>query len=492
MTDRHRPPQGPADGPTRTPARLNALLIGGYLLLLAGIIAAPSGRSTAIGPVDRPQLDGLLQAYWAGCGALWLMLGAIAWRLGRGGPSRRTVPLATFILATALLARVGIVFTTYPQLSDDLWRYIHDGTTLGVHGVNPYRHSPARAGVGALVNHPDLVTIYQPASQWVFAGLARLSAALFDGPPPLTATAAHRVFRLGFVLFDMLVLAVLLRRLASERRSLWWSVLWAWHPLVLSEVAAAGHQDVIGIACTMLALHLLAGNGPCHGSIARATAGGWALGLAIAVKPIVAPLVLPAAWSMRNQPRSLTAAGASLALALAALYLPFALMPGGLAGMWRTTLRFVDAWAFNSSIHGPLLAVTGSKLAAAILTGGTLAAVLLFCTLRGRDLWRTGLAFLLAGLLLSSTAHPWYLLWALALVPLRFNGAAWVWSLTITWSYVALMRPTFTVPPAVLAFEYAPVYAALAWALARRMHRRRSGHGASRRPEAEAPASARA
>jgi hypothetical protein len=69
---------------------------------------------------------------------------------------------------------------------------------------------------------------------------------------------------------------------------------------------------------------------------------------------------------------------------------------------------------------------------------------------------------LLAALLVSSTVHPWYLLWPLALLPLRFSPATWVWSLTVPLSYVALVNPEgYHVPAWGLAAEYGPVALAL-------------------------------
>ena len=47
----------------------------------------------------------------------------------------------TVILAAGLLARV-VLIPTAPTLSEDVYRYLWDGT-LVAHGVNPYPHAPA-------------------------------------------------------------------------------------------------------------------------------------------------------------------------------------------------------------------------------------------------------------------------------------------------------------------------------------------------------------
>jgi hypothetical protein len=194
--------------------------------------------------------------------------------------------------------------------------------------------------------------------------------------------------------------------------------------------------------------------------VVAAAAAGVLLGLAAGVKPIVLPLALPLVWALRREPAAwrggLIAAGACGATLLA-LYLPFALREGGLDGMLETSRRFVSAWRFNGSVH-PLIdaavrpwldgepwdVADRAKQIADAVCGGLLLAVLLVSTFVHRDVWRTAAVFLFAAVCLSSTAHPWYLLWALALLPIAWprgsraaGWAIWTASLTLPWSYVA-------------------------------------------------------
>jgi hypothetical protein len=72
--------------------------------------------------------------------------------------------------------------------------------------------------------------------------------------------------------------------------------------------------------------------------------------------------------------------------------------------------------------------------------------------------------FMLAMILLSSTAHPWYLLWALVLMPLHPGAAVWVLSLTLPWGYAVLGDVVaWQAPWWVSLAAYTPVAAALAW-----------------------------
>lgn len=453
------------------------LLGAGLLMALAGFVAAMAYQS-AVWPGDMPGQAPPMSAlggYWIAFAMLWALLGLAAWRWGKR-PANRARQAGLLILAVALVARLIVVMASSPVLSDDLWRYIHDGMTLS-QGRNPYLAPPSDVAEGprhelhdALlprINHPHLVTIYQPASQYVFAVLAMLRVPTWD-------VLGDRVFRLGFVAFDMLIIALLLGQLRREGRSPWWAILYAWHPLAISEVAGSGHQDVIGIACLLIGLR-------CIGRMSRQPAGETGLavtgGAALAAATAVKPLVLPVAFLSKVTMRSNRAAAAACALAgavtLAALYLPFLLMEGGLASMVHTAQVFVDTWAFNASLHALARAGFASKSAADLLMATLLAGTLIACFLLRLDLWRAAGAYLLAALLLSSTAHPWYALWPLAILPIRFSPVTWVLSLTIAWSYQAhLNAEAFQVAAWIRWLEYLPVYTALLMTLGLSLRRK--------------------
>ena len=234
---------------------------------------------------------------------------------------------------------------------------------------------------------------------------------------------------------------------------------------------------------------------PTHkttGKRLHAALAGGAFALAIGVKPIVLPLALPLAWRLRKNIDQLAIAITATLLTLAALYVPFMLMTGGISGMIETGRFFAENWSFNSSFYIPLKDLLVFPSIARSICAATLLAVMIAQIRMGRDLWVITITYLFLGLLLSSTCHPWYLLWALALLPVRPNTlvapALWVWSLTITWSYTALLDPqNYTVPQAVMLLEYAPVYAALTFSIWRQRpdsHQRTSQPVPETRPAA--------
>lgn len=420
-------------------------------------------------PVIVDNLRSLAWCYWIPFATAWLMLGWLNGAVPKG--SKRSWLI---ILGIALAARIVVVFGSSPQLSDDIWRYIHDGATLA-QGGNPYARAPAEVAVGQAplpgvldrINHSELVTIYQPTSQCFFAVLALAHQVLGGEWDPL----ADRTFRLGFVLVDLLVIALLLCLLHGQGRSPWLACLYAWHPLTISEIAGSGHQDVLGLLLLLAALTCL------QGTPARAAVTGALFAAALAVKPVVAPLALPLVWSQRHHWRRIAAGTVGGILATVALYGPFLLMSGGMGRLVDTANTFVTTWASNASLHALLMAVLGSRSGADVAAMAILCIVLGVILTRWRDdPWRASLWYLLAALLLASTAHPWYLLWVLALVPLRFHRAAWWWSFTISFSYIVLRDvAAWEQPTWVTLVEYVPVYVALTVELWRGS--RPAGHG---------------
>ncbi len=491
---------------------------------------------------------------WFAALAVWATLTA-GWLIARQSnidiARHREVLIVGVVLLVTLVLRLLVVSNSQPALSDDIWRYLHDGYTLA-NGDNPYRQSPewaivemdeagdiplrdVRRQIVNRVNHEHLVTIYQPTSQWTFAFAASIAGS--DATP----SSAARVLRLILIGFDLVVVAGLIWLLLQAGRSPWWALLYAAHPLALIEFAHSGHQDVIGIAMLLLALGLsglckrkhvqqwepsgqarTCGGGekanandartyedartceaPSHAadgqneadsvglkrgvpgggsprsseseacseietgsetgrtSIARSFIVAAVFVLAVAVKPIVLPLALPVLWRWRRQPKAIAGVLAGGAVTATTLYLPFAMMEGSIEGMLQTGRTFVDKWAFNSLIHVHLTELTSSGAASGIVVA-VLLALLVCMTWAGCSLPRMFGWYFVLSLLLSSTAHPWYLLWALVFVPLAMNLTTWVWSGTILISYLAVANPAgYYVPHPWFFIEYAPVVVAL-------------------------------
>ena len=405
---------------------------------------------------------GVLAAVWGGGALAWLLL---TWWTARRPAWPFGVSAAT-VLVVALVLRALPVGLLPVSLSDDVWRYAHDGRTLAS-GDNPYGASPAEVRAAAVaagdtarvtdlqhVNNAELVTIYQPTSQWVFAVTA--TATGWVAPQADAATHA-RALRGVFAGVDLLIVLLLLVELRRREASAWWATLYAWSPAVFLETAWAGHQDGLGVLAVVTTLTLA---GRAAGSARAAAAAGVALALAAAVKPVALPLALPLAWGLRRQPGRIVWAAGACVLTLVALYLPFVFMEGGLSGMFETGRSFVTHWRFNGSVH-PLLEEMAKRVgldrgwgqeAKRIADGVCLLVLmgtLVVATLRQKDVWQVGLIYMAVMVGLSSTVHPWYLLWAMGLLPVARAGAAhwgpvtagvWGAALALPWGYVAWLE----------------------------------------------------
>ncbi len=410
---------------------------------------------------------------WMGSAILWLMLSWMWWELrGERSDAGCFWRAAAVVLAVAVVARVLVALGMPTVLSDDIWRYIHDGAVM-VEGGNPYALSPDEIavrdapvpGVLAKINNPSLVTIYLPTSQWVFAATGLLAEVLPAWVRESDPSREH-LYRLVFSLFDVGVVVALLWLLRVIGASAWWGALYAWHPLVLAEVAGTGHQDPIGVLLLVLAavfwVKLLKQVGSGAGS---AVGLGVALAASVLVKPIGFLLVPAVVTTLWPRWREIAVAAGSAVLAGCVIGLPFVWMEGGVERLVETGERFVEAWSFNGSVHPLVWWLTGSKAAADAAGGVLLTLVVLLVAWLKVSPVRATAWVVLAGLLVTSTVHPWYVLWLLPFAVAGRLVSGWVLSLTVLWGYAAHMEPGYRLEAWIGWAVYVPVYLAVVWDL---------------------------
>jgi alpha-1,6-mannosyltransferase len=160
---------------------------------------------------------------------------------------RFTFPI---ILAVAITCRLAVLFAD-PYLSSDIYRYVWDGIVQHAH-ISPYRYVPGDPVLAFLraphqdifdnINRRDYAhTIYPPAAQALFYLITWIS-------PTVT------FMKTAMVLFEgvtMYALITLLRQLGIRREQ---SLLYAWCPLLIWEIAGSGHLDSAAMAFIALAL----------------------------------------------------------------------------------------------------------------------------------------------------------------------------------------------------------------------------------------------
>ncbi|MGH9899765.1 MAG: glycosyltransferase family 87 protein, partial [Pyrinomonadaceae bacterium] len=162
--------------------------------------------------------------------------------------SRSARSTLIIVIAFAALFRLSILFAP-PYLSGDIYRYIWDGRVQAA-GINPYRYIPEDPALGPLrddaiyphINRREYAhTIYPPVAQLIYFLITRVSESI-------------TWMKIVMVGFEALALLALWRLLASFNLPPQRVLIYAWHPLVVWEIAGSGHVDAAVIAFISLAL----------------------------------------------------------------------------------------------------------------------------------------------------------------------------------------------------------------------------------------------
>ncbi len=395
-----------------------------FMTFFAGILALQSDLRLAV-----PLLVGVTALMTA-------TLALILFRGERGALSWSS----SVILSVALVLRLLFIFTP-PQLSDDVYRYLWDGGNL-LRGINPYAAAPAKITpprelktVHSRINHPEYVTIYPPAAQLIFAG----GVSLGGGITGLKAL---------LLLFDLGLCALLIAILRKLDLPVWRSVLYAWNPLPMLEIAGSGHVDGAGLALLMAAiLFLFAGRNRSPErppSTVPFLLSGALLACAGLVK--VYPL-FPAPLLFLAAPRSRRLHFlASFLGATALLLLPFLPHLGNLAATFDVYAR---NWEFSGFAFNILRKVTGSGTTARMVLAISLCSVIAAVTLHtmknarrelspagaGRHIMEGCYVVAMAFLLLTPTLHPWYALFLAVFLPFAAGpaGLVFCWAVLLTY-----------------------------------------------------------
>lgn len=388
------------------------------------------------------------------------------------------------IVLFALLFRL-ILLPTRPTLSDDMYRYVWDGR-VQAHGISPYRYPPNAKEVTNLhrgdrtiwpyINRKPVVTVYPPGAQLAYAGLWRLVGDSLTG------------FKAAFVLAELLGAVVLMQLLRLFDLPPEHVLIYLWSPLLVFEVAHAGHVDGL-----MLLLLIAAFWARVKG---RPGLLGVCLGAATLVKffpALLLPALLPigqaahrpgvgrvSGLSYRIRPAAKMLMGFGSALVLG--YLPYLLQGGEVIGFLPNYFnenfnlglaRFLFAAAAHYEISGATFAN--------VVTFGGLAAIGLACIARpaadGRAALRRCVWLIGWFTLFTQNLFAWYLLWLLPLITLLVEPGhrpgfrpmlAWlVFSGTIALSYVFFVK--WRVVAWAQAAEYWPLYILLLISVAVRL-----------------------
>ena len=350
------------------------------------------------------------------------------------------------VLAGAVVFRLTLVSLT-PTLSDDIHRYLWDGR-VQLAGLNPYRYAPddealshLRDASWARINHHNIPTIYPPLMQLAFRAGAWLSPTI----------PAQKWLFLACDLALLLLLIVCLPRWGIPPVM---SVIYAWHPLVVVEVAASGHNDPLGVLCLMTGLWLWQARRRWLGTVSFA--------LAFLAK-FTTVLLWPFYW-VRARKECLV-----FLAALAATVLWSRGSPHFIPGLGH----YARHWEFNGSLYPLLVSLLGNPLLVRALCACVVMGAGWWMARRSDDLLGYTMWMLQAMILLTPVLEPWYLLWLIPLLCVRFSWMWLVFSGSTLLSYTVLIRYVWEgiwqIPLWAKLVEYVPLYAWLLYTAWKRL-----------------------
>jgi hypothetical protein len=319
-----------------------------------------------------------------------------------------------YIMAAAVMMRLCMWFVT-PEFTTDYYRYVWDGKVYS-HGVNPYLHEPRNPALKHLrspeiypkINFKDVPTSYGPAAEYAFKYLYCLFG----------ENISH--WRAVFIVFDILnalLIVLILSTLGLPRK---WAAIYAFNPLILIELCANMHLDVMlvtALLCACLAIL----RKRFHAAIVF-------LAVATMVK-YFAILMLPAfmalGWGIGAGCRYRKCMTGLLAFVTAILlgYLPFVYHG---VDVFRGVIFFSNdlastAWSPHFMIAG-VLGRTGANILAATLLCLLAASGVFASDVRK---WALVLFVIVAAVaLLSPVQRPWYFVWGIPLCCIRIS---WSW-----------------------------------------------------------------
>jgi hypothetical protein len=247
--------------------------------------------------------------------------------------------------------------------------------------------------------------------------------------------------KLALVFCDLLTMVVLWRWLAITGRNEWLAIVYAWHPLVLLEVAHSGHVDALAALWIVAAAYWLASRRTALASVA----------LVLAISTKLLPIVLAPLFIGRVRVRD----GVLGVLLLVFLYLPFS---SGSALPLGAVPNVVANIRFNGPLFGAIAWALSPKAAASVAVVLGIAAAF-WARWRVSEYDAAAWAWpMTLALLAAPVVYPWYLL---SLTPFLFSRAtlpimAWSFSILpvyLVWQF-AREGGRWIVPTPVLALEY--------------------------------------
>lgn len=362
----------------------------------------------------------------------------------------------TSLIILAVIARLAVI-PTFPNLSDDVFRFIWDGRLWHL-GIPPYSVLPSE-----VVNtHPSLshalyeqlnsqgyYSIYPPIPQFLFWCATSITSLNFE-----VETTIMKGFHALFDIASIYVLMALLKAFELPKERV---LIYALNPLIVLELVNNLHHEGIVIFFLFTALYFVKKE--------RYLVAGALFSCAIATK-ILPILFLPLLFFYLKGRNRWQFVGVTI-VTTSLLFLPMWANSQIIANIGESANLYIRKFEFNASIYYVLRAlgymVKGYNtihVLGPFLMG--LAGILIWAVsiipirrrITGTQLFTLIMWTYMAYAILSITLHPWYIA---LLIPLScFTGfrTPLLWSALILLTYINYSYPIYSENLWVVAFEY--------------------------------------
>ncbi len=164
-----------------------------------------------------------------------------------------------FFVGLSIILR-GILVFAFPNLSDDIYRFIWDGHLI-INQINPFDHLPSyyiehtipingiNEALYKQLNSPNYFTIYPPVNQIIFASAAYLSPNSWWG-----CSLVIKGFLFAFEIGSIWLIILLLQHFQKPLKNV---LLYALNPLIIFEIVGNVHFEGAMIFFFLLGIWLL-------------------------------------------------------------------------------------------------------------------------------------------------------------------------------------------------------------------------------------------
>ena len=371
-----------------------------------------------------------------------------------------------FLLIGGIIFRL-VFFLAEPNLSQDFYRFIWDGQLIK-NGINPYLYTPNQILEWSQIPIANYSTLFE--------GMGELSAKHFSNYPPLnqiTFTIAAFLggksilgsiiaLRAQIILADIGIVYFgrkLLKRINMEPNSIFWYFL---NPLVIIELTGNLHFEGTMLFFFIWAMYLLTKKKWMP------AAPIYAFSILVKLVPILFLPLFLRYLGFKKSAGFYTLVVITCIAFLAPFYTPiFIDNYSETVGLWFSNFEFnagiynlVKSIGVNFFDAKPWILIKAyGKIMALSVIGIALLLTFFRKNEQVHTLLQSMLWVLFAYLVLSSTVHPWYIIFLLTLGVFTNYRFPILWTLVVLLSYWAYSNPDFTENLWLLAIEYLAVFA---------------------------------